>query len=128
LKCYIKLTVTWKNHKGDKVVERTSLPDHLIQEVTGQQAFAEEQPRVWPINHFPDQAVNEASKALVNKHNTSFPMERILLQKHQIRIVPVTQAFYEYKGETDSFFVYGFERKVYAPNYPQKCCCGCIIL
>jgi hypothetical protein len=32
---------------------------------------------------------------------------------------------YKWKGEDDNFIVYGFEKKVYAPNYPQKCCCGC---
>ena len=46
-----------------------------------------------------------------------------------MRIVPVTQAFYSWRDQQNaSFFVYGFEHKVYAPDYPQQCCCGCAIL
>ncbi|KAH3785511.1 hypothetical protein DPMN_163602 [Dreissena polymorpha] len=49
-------------------------------------------------------------------------------QRHQVKIIPVTQALYKWKGAYSDFFVYGFEKKVYAPNYPQQCCCGCSIL
>uniref|UniRef100_T1JCR8 CR-type domain-containing protein n=1 Tax=Strigamia maritima TaxID=126957 RepID=T1JCR8_STRMM len=140
-----------KNHIDDYIVERTSLPDDLVRTVSGQLAFEEDLPRVWPINHFPDQAVNIASTQLVQQHNTNYSMERIIRQtrhmtyifddvnerrcsmyrvteRHRVRIVPVTQVYYTWKEKTDYFFVYGFENKVYAPNYPQKCCCGCCIL
>ena len=69
-----------KNHFEDYIVERTALPSELIRDVQGQLAFEEEHPRVWPINHFPDQQINSASNSLVQKHNTAFPTERILKQ------------------------------------------------
>ena len=68
------------NHFEDHIVERTALPSELIRDVQGQLAFEEEHPRVWPINHFPDQQINSASNSLVQKHNTAFPTERILKQ------------------------------------------------
>ena len=46
LKCYIKLTVSWINHKADHVVERTALPDHLICGAEGKIAFQDQHPRV----------------------------------------------------------------------------------
>ncbi len=46
LKWYIKLTVTWKTHKADHIVERTALPDHLIRAAEGKVAFQDQQPRV----------------------------------------------------------------------------------
>ncbi len=46
LRCFINLTVTWKNNKADHVVERTSLPDHLIRGAEGKLAFQDTQPRV----------------------------------------------------------------------------------
>lgn len=128
LKCYIKLTIVWTNHLQDHIVERTALPDHLIRSVTGQTAFKEEQPRVWPINHFPDAEINNASQRLVNQHAHAFPTERILMQRHMVRVIPVTEIFTKWKGDNFDYFVYGFEKKVYAPNYPQQCCCGCNIL
>lgn len=126
LKCYIKLTVTWKNHVNDHIVERTPLPDHLIRNVSGQIAFEESNQRVWPINHFHEREINEASMRLIQNHQ--FPTERILMQRHKVRIVPVTQCLYKWKSTESDFYVYGFEHHCYAPNYPQTCCCGCSIL
>ncbi|XP_038073536.1 protein SSUH2 homolog isoform X2 [Patiria miniata] len=128
LKVFIKLTIEWFNHLSDSIVERTSLPDELIRGVTGEVAFTEEQPRVWPINHFPDQTINQASKQLVQQHTTGFPLERIISQRHSVRVIPVAQAMYKWKETQGNFFVYGFEHKVHAPDYPQQCCCGCTII
>ncbi|KAL5015046.1 hypothetical protein ScPMuIL_009316 [Solemya velum] len=128
LKWYIKLTVQWTNHIIDHIVERTTLPDHLIRNVTGQVAFEESQLRVWPVNHFPDAEINNASQRLVNQHSTAFPSEKILMQRHNVRIIPVTQAMYRWKDKDSSYFVFGFENKVHAPDYPQKCCWGCVLL
>ncbi|XP_064633849.1 protein SSUH2 homolog isoform X2 [Lineus longissimus] len=128
LKCYIKLTVKWINHLADHIVERTSLPDHLIRNVSGELAFEEELPRVWAINHFPEDSINKASGQLVQQHSGAFPTERILLQRHRVRIIPVNEATYEHKGKTRNFFVYGFEKKVYTADYPDSCCWGCTIL
>lgn len=50
------------------------------------------------------------------------------LQRHRVRIVPVTQVMYTYKSQQNAFFVYGFEHKVYAPDYPDQCCWGCTLL
>ena len=69
-----------ENHFEDHIVERTALRSELIRDVQGQLVFEEEQPRVWPINHFPDQQINSASSSLVQKHSTAFPTERILKQ------------------------------------------------
>lgn len=128
LKCYIKLTIMWTNHLQDHIVERTALPDHLVRSVSGQVAFEEQQRRVWPINHFPDAEINTASQRLVNQHASAFPSEKLLMQRHRVRIIPVTQALYKWKNQDLDFFVYGFEKRVYAPTYPQQCCCGCSVL
>lgn len=118
LKCYIKLTVTWKNHVNDHIVERTPLPDHLIRNVSGQIAFEESNQKVWPINHFHEREINEASMRLIQNH--LFPTERVLMQRQRVRIVPVTQCMYKWKNTESDFYVYGFEHHCYAPNYPPK--------
>ena len=51
-----------------------------------------------------------------------------VFQRHRVRIIPVTQALYRWKDTDSDFFVYGFEKKVHAPSYPQQCCCGCSLL
>ncbi|XP_001199642.2 protein SSUH2 homolog [Strongylocentrotus purpuratus] len=128
LKCYIQLTVEWINHVEDNIVERTNLPDELIRDVTGNIVFEEEQPKVWPITHFPDNAINQASQQIVKRHEDSFKSERLHKQRHKVRIIPVAEAKCLYNDKPFVFFVYGFERKVYAPEYPMQCCWGCSVL
>lgn len=128
LRYFIQLTVTWKTHIDDYIVERTSLPDELIRSVSGQVAFEEQLPRIWPVNNFPDEAVNKASADLIQQHINNYHMEKLIQQRHRIRVVPVSQVFYSWRSHDSYFFVYGFENQVYAPDYPQQCCCGCSIL
>jgi len=49
-------------------------------------------------------------------------------QRQRVKVVPVTVCRYRWKDEESDFIVYGFEKKVYAPNYPQQFCCGCSVL
>ena len=56
-------------------------------------------------------------------HNHSF------LQRQTLRAVPVAEVVYGWKDQNLRFWVYGSNpRQVFAPDYPQQCCCGCTIL
>ena len=51
-----------------------------------------------------------------------------LPQRHNVRVVPVSEVTSEYKSQRFTYWVYGTGNTAYAPDYPQKCCCGCSIL
>ena len=93
-------------------------------------AYEEEGERVFPVESFDDEVIRMASAQLVSSHASKFSEEKILRQRHQVRVVPVTKVNYEWKGKTRSFFVYGYENKVYLPDnsYPQAYCWGCNIM
>ena len=97
---------------------------------SGQVAYEEEGWRVCPVDSFEDEVVRMASAQLVASHASKFPEEKILRQRHQVRVVPVTKVNYEWKGKARSFFVYGYENKVHLPNnsYPQAYCWGCSVM
>ena len=101
-----------------------------VGEVSGQVAFEEENLRVAALESFDAEVIKMASAQLVSGHATKFPEEKILRQRHQVRVVPVTKVNYKWKGKTRSFFVYGYENKVYVPDnsYPQTCCWGCNVM
>ncbi|XP_077870107.1 protein SSUH2 homolog [Saccoglossus kowalevskii] len=128
VKRFIRLTIEWIVHHDDHVVDRSSLPNELIRTVSGETVFKQELPRVCPINHFPDVDINEASKDLVQRHLTGFQAERMIMQRQKVRAVPVANIHCQWKNNNFSYFVYGFEHKVHAPDYPQQCCCGCTLL
>ena len=46
LKCYIQLTVSWRTHSDEQVVEGTTLPDDLVRSAKGFLAVEDQQPRV----------------------------------------------------------------------------------
>ncbi|KAK3739910.1 hypothetical protein RRG08_006778 [Elysia crispata] len=128
LRWYIQLTVKWTNHLESHVEQRTSLPNELIREVTGEMAFEETYPRVWPISTFPVREINDRSKDFVTLHSTKYTMEKILMQRQRVQTVPITQVLYTHKDKSANYFVFGLEHKVHAPDYPATCCCGCSIL
>src|SRR5438309_2205640 len=70
--------ISWTVHKEDFVSDATGLSDALITQVSGHVAIDERGARVFPLSAFPDTRVVDASRGLINKHATSFPMERIL--------------------------------------------------
>lgn len=126
VKWFIQLTITWKNIIGHHIVEKTDLPDALIHEAAGTLGFQDTQPRVRPIALFPEPDINAASHRLVAEHD--FRDKRVLMQRHVIRMVPVTVCDYTHKDKSLTYFVYGLECKVHAPTYPDQCCWGCTIL
>uniref|UniRef100_A0A0K2UHZ1 Protein SSUH2 homolog n=1 Tax=Lepeophtheirus salmonis TaxID=72036 RepID=A0A0K2UHZ1_LEPSM len=129
IRCFIQLSISWKVHTAEHIVEQLQLPHDLIRDVSGQVAFEEEADRVTPVTAFSDDAIKEASAKIVfNTLGPEFDDHKLIRQRHQVRVVPVTKVSYEWKGKIHLFHVYGYENKIYLPSYPQNCCWGCVLL
>ncbi|KAL4226159.1 hypothetical protein ACF0H5_014145 [Mactra antiquata] len=128
LKCFIQLKVKFYNHKDEYILETTDMPDELVASVGGNVLFQQELPMVWPIASYPVAEINAQSAKFVQAHRTKWPNELIHKQRQTLRGVPVTEVEYKWEDFTSRFWVYGTEKNVYAPDYPQQCCCGCSIL
>lgn len=128
LKCFIQLKVKFKNHDQDYVLETSDLPDHLVTTVGGNVLFEQTLPMVWPVTQYPVREINDNSVNMVNQHRINWPNELIQQQRQVLRGVPVTEVHYKWDDVSTRFWVYGTERRVYAPDYPQQCCWGCSIL
>ena len=128
--CFIQLSISWRINTSEHITDKLDIPDDLIRDVSGQVAFEEEKLMVGGVETVDDDVIKMASAQLVASHASKFPEEKILRQRHQVRVVPVTKVNYEWKGKTRSFFVYGYENKVHLPDnsYPQSCCWGCNLM
>ncbi|KAK3760324.1 hypothetical protein RRG08_045986 [Elysia crispata] len=111
----------WTTHEASGVEKTTCLPDKLIRKAKGKTAFEETFPRVLPISTFPAPVINNISQNLVILHSTEFNGEEILMQRHQVQIVPITQVTYNHENKSGDYFVYGLERKIHAPDFPTSC-------
>ena len=103
-----------------------------------------QRPSVWltstqtpgPMSAFSCRLVQEdcvtphLSRRLVCRLDSVFCWYRHLSipQRQMLRAVPVSEIHYEWKDCNSRFWVYGHDKKVHAPDYPQKCCCGCVII
>ena len=74
-------------HTAEHIVEKMKLPHELIRDVSGQVAFEEEQTRLVPLGaHVPNGDIREASARLVNGHEANYADQKIVAQRHQVRI------------------------------------------
>ncbi|XP_042563816.1 ssu-2 homolog, tandem duplicate 2 [Clupea harengus] len=126
LLCFLKLTVKWKNHSSVHVVDkRSGFPVDMLQDAPGEMLFTDMNQRVYPVESFPDGAVNAASKQAVQEHHSQFSTTcRILQQRQTIELIPVTRVHFTWRDKTHIYFVYGADHMVYAKDYPAKCCCS----
>lgn len=128
LRAYVELKVKYTNHVDDYILEQTDMPDELVRTVGGKPVFEQTLPQVWPITVYPVREVNENSQNLCNLHRTSFNQERKIMQRQTLRAVPVTEVKWDWKDHKGKrLWVYGNEHRVYCPDYPEKCCWGCVI-
>ena len=114
--CFIQLSISWRINTSEHITDKLDIPDDLIRDVSGQVAFEEEKLMVGGVETVDDDVIKMASAQLVASHASKFPEDKILRQRHQVRVVPVTKVNYEWKGKTRSFFVYGYENKVHLPD------------
>lgn len=124
LKWFLQLTIKFENQKNDFLKQNASnLPDELMRKCQAQNVFSEQNIRVSPLNHHPDAQINAASSRLLSDHASRFVNSRILAQRHDLNVIPITQCMYTWKETQHDFQIYGLDQIVYAPNYPKKCCC-----
>lgn len=129
VKQFIQLTVVFTNRHSDHIIEKSDLPDELIRNVQGDTMFEQTALRVGPIQNFFEVEINRMSKQLVDTHNSSWPSERILQQRHYLRSVPVHECHFQHQSKPGRFWVYGHQREVFTDDYPHTCCCcRCTIL
>ncbi|XP_042309258.1 protein SSUH2 homolog [Sceloporus undulatus] len=121
---YIEVQVEWKNNVFEYAAnQRSGFPTELFQGVNGNTLFVNEQNMVYPVLGFPESAINQVSRTAIEQHQTQFASTtRILRQRQTIELVFISKVEYEWNGKSYSYYVYGNEHKVYADDYPRKCC------
>jgi len=127
---FIELTVIFHNHILEHVVERTSLPDHLVKNAGGKTMLEDVNVRIGPVSYKEGNwgEVAQKSHELLTRHAGDLGAHRIWQQRQTVRSVPVCDVRYKYDNKLHSFIVYGLEKRVWYDKYPADCCCGCNLL
>ncbi|XP_074770593.1 protein SSUH2 homolog isoform X3 [Athene noctua] len=130
LQHFKQLVITWKNNVFEFVSEHhLNFPGELLSKVSGANIFKDENVVVYPIIDFPDPEISLASQRAITEHSAALATSsRILRQRQTIELIPITEVHYQYSGKPYLYYIYGLENKVYALDYPERCCCSCTIL
>ncbi|KQK84066.1 hypothetical protein AAES_56129 [Amazona aestiva] len=85
--------------------------------------------QVYPIIDFPGPEISLASQRAIAEHNAVLAVSSRILWQHQpIELIPITEVHYQYSGKPYVYYIYGLKSKVYALDYPERCCCSCTII
>jgi len=127
---FIELTVEFKTHILEHVVEKTSLPDHLVKQAGGKTMLEDVNVRILPVGYKEGNwaEVAQKSQQLLTQHASDLNSHRVWQQRQSVRSIPVCDVRYEYSSKSHAFIVYGLEKRVWYDKYPADCCCGCNLL
>lgn len=128
VKWFLKLQVMWKTYKTEFVAGKANVSQVLVSRVPGTVIFQDEHPMLLPVTHCDEPSVVSASARMIVEQKTQYPHARIIAQRHRIKVVPVTQCFFQSNNKPLSYYVYGLDCRVYAPDYPEQTCFGCEIM
>ena len=127
LRTFVRLFVRWRNNSDDHVAESRTGPGGAVARAEGTLLFEEEHVLVPPIATFPDDRVTTGSFGLISRHLQQWREGRILRQRQSIRSIPVHDCQGIYRDQHMRYWVYGLDQQVYAPDYPAKVACGCVL-
>ena len=78
---------------------------------------------VKPIDYANDEEITEGSEKLIEFHKTNYlKHEKLIMQRHHLRMIPISTINYTYNETSDKYFIYGTEMRVYCPNFPRSTC------
>ncbi|PAA46395.1 hypothetical protein BOX15_Mlig002581g1 [Macrostomum lignano] len=126
LKRYRVVQVTWGVAFDYVVLNGSDLPSYRLSETDGFVVHRQVGPRVGLSEAAFPLSLVMACEVLVNRQlATAGPDTRVLLQKHIVRLIPLSQCDYRWSGADPKlrrFFVYGRERRVHREKAPTPLC------
>lgn len=76
----ILIYILRKTNTSEFIKKNVSLPEKFVRFVSGEEVFTQIGERIRPLNDFPEEKINEASRDLIYNHSSSFTDQKILMQ------------------------------------------------
>ncbi|XP_053209412.1 protein SSUH2 homolog [Panonychus citri] len=126
--CYVALFVTWAKNFDSCLIEHSDIPKDMVKKASGTLILNETDENMQTIEYFQDSNINRDGIELMDKHIARYINKgKPVFHRQKVARIPIVRVYYSWKTFLGHFWVYGTERFVFAPNYPQKSCCGCTI-
>lgn len=115
---------TLKSKKISTSSNASLVPDEVFHEAKGVQLYSSEsyqcQPASFPHSH----GLTQLSSDVIAERNPVPPSARIICERHQMHMIPVTRVSVNQGKSSFKFFIVGLDKQVYLKDYPARCCWG----
>ncbi|OAE19380.1 hypothetical protein AXG93_698s1090 [Marchantia polymorpha subsp. ruderalis] len=123
------LIVRWSTLVNKKVSASSyaaSVPDDVFNEASTVQLYANQANQCKPVIFPNSYGLSKLSADLFTYNSPIPPAARVICQRHQLRMNPVTRVVMADGEKSFEFFVVGLGKEIYLKNYPNGCsgfCC-----
>ncbi|KAH7422320.1 hypothetical protein KP509_12G003400 [Ceratopteris richardii] len=121
------LVVRWRTilHKRVSATKNAaSVPDDVFHEAAGVQLYQHQSHQCEPA-YFPESpGLTKFSESVIAERVLIPPAARVICERHQISLVPVTRVVMGKGKKSFTFYIIGVKRDVYLKGYPANKCCG----
>lgn len=121
------LVVRWRTilHKRVSATKNAaSVPDDVFHEAKGVQLYQSQSYQCEPAYFPKSPGLTKFSESVIAERVPIPPAARVICERHQISLVPVTRVVMGKGNRSFMFYVIGLKREVYLKDYPASKCCG----
>ncbi|CAM6036733.1 unnamed protein product [Sphagnum compactum] len=119
------LTVTWRTLVNKKISashNATLVPDEVFHEAKGLQLYVSEAYQCHPISFPNSQGLTKLSSDVIRERNHVPASARVICERHQIHMIPVTRVTAAEGKSSFKFYIVGLEKRIFLKDYPSACC------
>ncbi|ESO05248.1 hypothetical protein HELRODRAFT_171606 [Helobdella robusta] len=124
VKSFNKLHVQYKNLYSDYIISPSEFPEQLLKEANGVYLLDQIQPKLKPITDETLDDISLSSQTFHQQHIIKSKNSRIIMQRQRIKLVPLSECSYNWLDVDGTFWIYGKDRQIHAPDNPQQLCWG----
>lgn len=121
------LVVRWRtllNKRVSATKNAASVPDEVFHRAKGVSLYQSQSHNCEPA-YFPKSPdLSKFSASIISDRVAVPPAARMICERHQISLVPVTRVVMGKKNRSFMFYIIGLSREVYLKDYPARCCLG----
>ncbi|KAH9303284.1 hypothetical protein KI387_014867, partial [Taxus chinensis] len=120
---------TLRTRKVSACSSAASVPDEVFHRAKGVQLYNTQAYQCKPANFSDSFALNKFSSDIITDRAPVPPTARVICERHQITVVPVTRVIMTHRNRSFTFYIIGLSREVYIKDYPRQWCwglCSCL--
>lgn len=122
------LVARWRtliNKKISASSHAATLPDDVLHEAGGIDLHTDQSHTCQPVQFVDSYGLTKLSADVFATREEIPPTSRLIVERHQLRLIPVTHVVMSDGDRSFQFYIVGLGKQIYMKNYPVKCglCC-----